>query len=102
MTSDSNQNQPGSDTTEPEALKRPNCFSDLNKVFPVRPDGLRHTPDICLACSFKTECLRAAMEKKEGLKVYSEKVDRAYRSGVIGFLERWSKRKELHRKIHSS
>jgi hypothetical protein len=81
--------------------KRPNCFADLTKVFPLGKDGLRHTPDICLACPHKTECLRAAMGKKEGLKVYAETVDRAYRSGVIGFLERWSKRKDLHRKLNS-
>ncbi len=92
-----------SDSTQPESKKnnRPNCFADLDKVFPIRPDGLRHTPDVCLACASKTECLRAAMKKKQGLKVYSEKIDRAYRSGVMGFLERWAKRKELHRKLNS-
>lgn len=84
-----------------EKENRPNCFADLNKVFPIRPDGLRHTPDICLACSSKTDCLRAAMAKKEGLQVHAEKVDRAYHSGVIGFIERWARRKELHRKINS-
>lgn len=101
MTHDPNSGRPESQKTKRPTQKRPNCFADLTKVFPLRADGLRHTPDICLACPHKTECLRAAMDKKEGLKVYSEKVDRAYRSGVIGFLERWSKRKELHRKLNS-
>ncbi len=96
MTSESDSTQP-----ESEEKKRPSCFSDLDKVFPLRPDGLRHTPDICLACYSKTECLRSAMQKKQGLKVYSEKIDRAYRGGVMGFLERWAKRKELHRKLNS-
>ena len=96
MTSESDSAQP-----EPEKNKHPNCFSDLNKVFPLRSDGLRHTPDICLACPSKTECLRAAMKKKQGLKVHAEKIDRAYHSGVMGFLERWAKRKELHRKLNS-
>ncbi len=41
------------------------------------------------------------MGKKQGLKVYEEKVDRAYRSGLMGFFERWAKRKAIHRKINS-
>ena len=40
-----------------------------------------------------------AMEKSSGLKVREEKVDRAYAAGVIGFLERWSQKKDLNRKI---
>lgn len=101
MTDDSNSQRLESPKTDAIGQKRPNCFADLSKVFPISSDGLRHTPEICLACPHKTDCLRTAMGKKEGLKVYSEKIDRAYRSGVIGFLERWAKRKELHRKLNS-
>jgi hypothetical protein len=36
------------------------------------------------------------MEEPEGAEVESEKVDRAYEAKRIGFLERWSKKKQLH------
>jgi hypothetical protein len=29
--------------------------------------------------------------------VREEKLDRAYNAGMVGFLERWSRKKELHR-----
>lgn len=77
--------------------EHPYCFSQLDKVFPLGDDGLRHTPESCMPCLYKTECLRAAMQKSEGLKVHAEKLERAYASGAIGFLERWSKKKALHR-----
>jgi hypothetical protein len=75
----------------------PYCFAKLETVFPLGDDGLRHTPESCRVCIYKTECLRAAMNRVEGLTVREEKVDRAYASGMIGFLERWSRKKELHR-----
>jgi hypothetical protein len=39
------------------------------------------------------------MKKSDGLKVREEVVDRAYESGMIGFLGRWSKKKELNRRM---
>jgi len=77
---------------------RPDCFGNLENVFPKGADGLRHSPRLCMACVFKTECLQSAMEKPAGAAVESEMVDRAYESRTIGFLERWSKRKALHQK----
>jgi len=79
--------------------KYPPCFGRLETVFPMGPDGLRHTPDSCFACSDKTECLRAAVRGAEGTKVRGEKIDREYKSGHIGFFSRWSKRKQLHRQL---
>jgi hypothetical protein len=73
----------------------PDCFGDLDTVFPQGEDGLRHSPETCLACAHKTECLRAAMLGGQGIEVREEKVDRAYESGMMGFFERWSKKKEL-------
>jgi len=61
-------------------------------------DGLRHTPEDCFPCLHKTDCLRAAIRGKEGLKVHEEHIDRAYESGRIGFMERWSKKKDIHRR----
>jgi hypothetical protein len=79
--------------------KYPECFGKLETVFPKTKDGLRNTPDACLECLHKTECLRSAMGGAGGVKVREEIVDRAYDSGMMSFLERWSKKKELKRKL---
>ena len=79
--------------------KYPSCFGIIEVVFPKADDGLRTTPKACLECPHKTECLRYALKESEGLKVREEFVDRAYESGMIGFLDRWSKKKELSRRI---
>lgn len=76
--------------TDPE---RPHCFADLEQVFPMGPEGLRSTPERCMVCYCKTECLRAAMSREEGVRVREEALDRAYAAGVLGFFERWSKKK---------
>jgi hypothetical protein len=66
-------------------------------------NGLRHTPEACMICRYKTECLRRAMTTEGGITVREEMVDRAYTSGVVGFLERWSRKKALSdRKRHKS
>jgi hypothetical protein len=83
------------ETTQP-------CFGNLDTVFPMGEDGLRITPDNCLACDWKTECLRAAMSRKEGLTVQEERIDRAYATGMIGFLGRWSRKKMIHAKRRNS
>jgi hypothetical protein len=80
-----------------QAHKCPDCYGNLEKVFPMGEDGLRHSPDDCLACGHKTGCLRAAIGSGDGLKVQEEHIDRAYHSGMISFLERWSKKKHLFR-----
>ena len=77
----------------------PYCYGKLENVFPMGEKGLRCTPESCLVCYCKTECLRAALEKSGGLKVKEEKIDRAYAAGLIGFFERWSQKKDLNRKI---
>jgi hypothetical protein len=77
--------------------KYPKCFGHLETVFPMGEDGLRHTPAACLECLYKTECLRTAIQGREGLKVREEHVDRAYDSGMIGFLERWSRKKSIQK-----
>ena len=77
--------------------RHPNCYADLSVVFPKHDDGLRHTPRSCMICVFKTECLREAMENRDGLDVREEVVDRAYESGMLGFFERWSRKKMLYR-----
>ena len=76
--------------------ERPACFGHLETVFPMGTDGLRHTPIDCLRCPLKTDCLRQAMAARDGLKVEEAMVDRAYRAGMMGFWERWSRKKSLH------
>ena len=75
----------------------PGCFGDLETVFPMGPDGLRSTPRDCLACPFKVDCLKAAVQGRDGFKIREEQVDRAYESGMIGFFERWSRKKAIER-----
>lgn len=82
-----------------ENKKYPACFGDMDTVFPLGEDGLRHSPESCMECPDKTECLRRAIQGGKGLKVRDEKVDRAYESGNMGFFERWSRKKNLHNKI---
>ena len=65
---------------------KPACFGNLEIVFPKTDDGLRHSPESCMPCFYKTECLKKAMAGKDGLKVKEEQTDRAYASGTIGFL----------------
>lgn len=78
--------------------EHPNCFGDLDIVFPMNENGLRMSPETCLACEHKTICLRDALQNSQkGHDVKHEHVDRAYESGMIGFWERWSRKKSLNR-----
>ena len=77
--------------------QKPPCFGDLETVFPMREDGLRVTPIPCLQCPHKTQCLRSAMGSKDGFNVREEMIDRAYRGGLMGFFQRWSHKKSIHR-----
>jgi hypothetical protein len=76
---------------------KPQCFGNLAIVFPMQADGLRVTPEECLRCVRKTECLRTAMAHRNGLRVREEMLERAYRGGVISFFQRWSQKKSIHR-----
>ncbi|MBT3386675.1 MAG: hypothetical protein HN417_01945 [Desulfobacula sp.] len=77
----------------------PECFGDLEKVFPMADKGLRQTPDECFYhCPVKTKCLQHAMSTKDGVKVEEEIIERGTQSGTINFFERWSRKKQMHRK----
>lgn len=77
----------------------PECFGELNVVFPKGEDGLRNSPEACMPCPVKTRCLREAMAGSDGLRAKEELTDRAYQSGRIGFMERWLRKKEFSLKI---
>ena len=79
--------------------KIPECFGDLDKVFPMTDTGLRQTPDDCYYhCPVKTKCLKEALGKPDGEKVEEELIERGTKAGVINFFERWSRKKQIHRK----
>ncbi len=78
----------------------PQCFGSLEKVFPMGENGLRQTPDECyLHCPLKTRCLGRAMATRAGVKVEEEIIERSTRAGAMNFFERWSRKKQVHRKI---
>ena len=77
---------------------RPYCFGRLETVFPMGPDGLRAVPESCMVCFCKTECLRAAMAGPDGDQVHKEHLRRAEDAGMVGFLARWSRKKQLNRR----
>jgi hypothetical protein len=75
----------------------PSCFGDLDIVFPMNDNGLRMSSETCLACEHKTSCLRYALQNsRKGHDAKHEHVNRAYESGMIGFWERWSRKKYLN------
>jgi hypothetical protein len=75
------------------------CFGHLEKVFPMGDDGFRLSPPECMKCPMATPCLQAAMRGHEGLKLEEQRIDRAYQSGLMGLVERWSKKKLVRKKI---
>ncbi len=78
----------------------PQCFGDLETVFPMGEDGLRQTPEKCFYhCPVKTRCLRRAMASKQGTAVENEVIDRSSNAGIMTFFERWSRKKQVHRRL---
>lgn len=83
---------------EDSERRLPTCFGRLEKVFPVGSRGLRETPDACMYhCPHKTPCLKRAMGGVRGLDVKEEMVERGEKAGNIGFFQRWSRKKNIHR-----
>jgi len=77
----------------------PECYGILEKVFPMTEKGLRQTPDDCFYhCPVKTKCLQKVMTTQDGIKVEEEIIERGTQSGAINFFERWSRKKQVHRK----
>ena len=79
--------------------KLPDCFGNLEKVFPMGPNGLRETPEDCFFhCPVKTRCLQQAMATKNGVQVEEEIIERSTKAGAMNFFERWSRKKQAHRR----
>ena len=88
--------------TPPAAPQRPDCFGNLEKVFPQGGEGLREVSAGCWDCAARVECLRAAASGKQGgAALAEEKALREDPDGVAGFLRRWSRRKTAARREES-
>jgi len=79
----------------------PECFGQLETVFPVGEEGIRTTPPECMKCPHVKSCIQTAMRGPEGLKLEEARIDRAYEYGLIGKLERWSKKKLIRQQIQA-
>ncbi|NVM22678.1 MAG: hypothetical protein HWN68_12975 [Desulfobacterales bacterium] len=79
----------------------PECFGQLDTVFPMGEEGVRTSPPECMKCRFAKSCLQAAMRSPEGLKLQEERVDNAYEYGLIGKLDRWSRKKLIRQEIRA-
>ena len=82
-----------------ESTSPPECFGRLGTVFPVGEEGIRTSPPECMKCPHAKLCLQTAMRSAEGLELQEEKVDQAYKYGLIGKVERWSKKKLIRQQI---
>lgn len=78
-------------------MTRRECFGILERVFPLGESGLREVPAECFQCPDRTECLRAAMRTRDGIRMQEETVNRAAKSGMMSRIQRWSQKKALHR-----
>ena len=84
-----------------DKINPPECFGELDIVFPVGEEGFQTSPPECMRCPHARLCLQTAMRSPDGLKLKEEKVDQAYRYGLIGKLERWSKKKLIRQEIEA-
>lgn len=76
--------------------KKPECFGDLDIVFPMTEEGYRKTPDNCLKnCPFKKECICIALDSQKGIETKSEMIDASYESGNMNFFSRWARKKTI-------
>ena len=59
--------------------------------------GLREIVPNCFECPDRVACLKNAIATSEGLKMREEILERAVPRGFVNRLQRWSRKKELHR-----
>jgi len=74
------------------------CFGNLNAVFPEKSNGLREVPVDCMSCARKVQCLKKALETKEGISMRLDKKP-VQEKGLKSLIKRWSERKSLSRLI---
>ena len=81
------------------ANRKKECFGILDDVFPLGDMGFREVVPECFECPDRVLCLKAAISTKKGLEMRAELLNRAAPGGLVGRLQRWSRKKELHRLI---
>ena len=59
--------------------------------------GLREVVPGCVQCPDRVLCLKEALNTQDGLEMQAKKLDRLANNGLIGRLNRWSQKKEIHR-----
>lgn len=79
----------------------PDCFGDIERVFPVGQDGHREVSPDCWPCGERIECLRQAVASRQGKDALV--IERARREeesigGAAGFFKRWSLLKAHNRR----
>jgi hypothetical protein len=81
---------------EGEKHNRPECYGDVETVFPMGGQGLREVSPGCWDCPHRVECLRAAVTGRPGGRVIAEdrgRREQEHLGGAAGFLRRWSRLK---------
>jgi hypothetical protein len=78
-------------------MNRKKCFGILEVVFPFGERGMREVPPGCTECNARVDCMKAALASDEGIRFTEEMIERSEKVGMIGWLERWSRKKELSR-----
>ncbi len=75
------------------------CYGILANVFPLGKEGLREVSPGCTNCPDKVSCLREALDTEQGLELKCDILERSQSNGVLSRLKRWSKKKELSRRL---
>ncbi len=78
-------------------MSRQRCFGNLEVVFPLGNGGMREVPHGCTECPERVDCMKVALVSDEGIRFTEEMLERSEKSGMMGWLERWSRKKELSR-----
>ena len=77
------------------------CFGNLNAVFPEKSNGFREVPADCMSCIRKVQCLKKALETKEGILMRLDKKP-VQEKGLKSYIKRWSERKSLCKLIEKT
>jgi hypothetical protein len=86
-----------SGSKEEKVMSQKKCFGILEVVFPKTERGMREVPPGCMECDKRVDCMKAALRSGEGIRFTEEMIERSERVGMIGWLDRWSRKKELNR-----
>lgn len=73
------------------------CFGILDRVFPLGKEELREITPSCFQCPDRQDCLRAALDTSEGIRLRSRVLEKTPVQGIMDRVKRWSEKKTLHR-----